>query len=206
MKKLKRYCKNIEDVENYEKAKADNFEGWCVHHHLETHTSDGERRLVDITADELNALGMYYNRPAEELIFMTSKEHTSLHRKGKYFSEEHKLKLSENHKGMLCKKHTEEAKQKMSAAWDYDKHFTEETRKKMSESRKCEKNGFYGKHHSEESKRNMSESHKCKHFSEEHKLKLSEAKKVKHWFNNGVTSTQDFVCPLGFVPGRLKKK
>ena len=51
-----------------EKAKADNFIGWDRHHRLETHNSDGERRLVNLTVDELKALDMYYNRPAEELI------------------------------------------------------------------------------------------------------------------------------------------
>ena len=67
------YCKDYENIENYDKALADNFKGWCVHHRLETHNSDGERLLVDITRDELKALGMCYNRPASELIFLTKK-------------------------------------------------------------------------------------------------------------------------------------
>ena len=83
LKYYKRYCKDIENVENFEKAKADNFKGWDCHHRLETHNSDGERRLVDITQAELIALGMYYNRPASELIFMKESEHSSLHTKGK---------------------------------------------------------------------------------------------------------------------------
>ena len=53
MRNFKRYCKDYENIENYEKAKADDFKNWEVHHRLETHNSDGERRLVDITADEL---------------------------------------------------------------------------------------------------------------------------------------------------------
>ena len=101
---LKQYCKDYQNIENYEKALADNFVGWECHHRLQTWTSDGERRLVDITADELKALDMYYNRPAEELVFLTTTEHSSLHKKGKQFSEEHKTKLSDS--------------------WDYDKHFT----------------------------------------------------------------------------------
>lgn len=77
---LSSYCKDdITKIENYELAKKDNFEGWCCHHRLETHTSDGERRLVDISAKELVALDMYYCRPAEELILMTTKEHRRLH-------------------------------------------------------------------------------------------------------------------------------
>ena len=94
----KQYCKEPEKIENYEKAKKDNFKGWECHHRLETHNSDGERRLVDITADELKALDMYYNRPPEELIFLTIKEHNAFN-KGKHLSEEHKKKLSEASKG-----------------------------------------------------------------------------------------------------------
>lgn len=73
------YCTEPENIENYDKAKADNFVGWCIHHRLETHNSDGERRLIDITPAELEALGMYYYRPASELIFLTESEHKSLH-------------------------------------------------------------------------------------------------------------------------------
>ena len=35
---FKLYCKDYENIENYEKAKADNFIGWHCHHRLETHT------------------------------------------------------------------------------------------------------------------------------------------------------------------------
>lgn len=39
----RKYTMYIEKVENYEKAKADNFKGWDIHHRLETHTFDGKR-------------------------------------------------------------------------------------------------------------------------------------------------------------------
>lgn len=81
---LSSYCKDdITKIENYEEAKADGFNGWQLHHRLETHTSDGELRKVDLLAKELIALDMYYNRPAEELILMTAKEHRRLHQCGK---------------------------------------------------------------------------------------------------------------------------
>ena len=80
------YCKLEEqtEVENYELAKADNFVGWDRHHRLETHNSDGEKRLVPITPDELKALGMYFNRPARELIWMRKSDHKSLHQSCKW--------------------------------------------------------------------------------------------------------------------------
>ena len=118
----KRFCKNPENIENYEKALADNFVGWECHHRLETHNSDGIRREVDILSEELQALGMYWHRPASELIFLPISEHQSLHQKGKnnsmygkHFSEESKKKIGEANKG---------------------KHRSEETKMKMSESKK----------------------------------------------------------------------
>ena len=173
---FERYCKDYEKIENYEKAKADDFKNWEVHHRLETHNSDGERRLVDITADELKALDMYYNRPASELIFLTSREHHE-YRKGK-------------------------------------KH-SEETKKKMREVKKGEKNPFYGKHHTEESKNKLREAQKgnkyalgCKR-SEETRRRMAEVAKgnanVKgtHWYNNGKINIMSKECPPGFTPGRM---
>ena len=120
---FERYCKDYKNIENYEKALDDNFVGWDCHHRLETHTSDGKRRLVDISQKELMALNMYYNRPAEELIFLTTREHNAFKKGkqagenhpmyGKHHSEETKNKMRESHKG---KKFTEEHKKKIGAA------------------------------------------------------------------------------------------
>ena len=96
---FERYCKDYENIENFEKAKADNFKGWHCHHRLETHNSDGERRLVDIAKKELKALGMYHHRPASELIFLTTSEHQFLHQKGKKRSDEAKKKIGAASKG-----------------------------------------------------------------------------------------------------------
>ena len=118
--KFERYCKEYENIENYQKALADNFVGWCCHH----------RKGVYIAVEKLKALGMYYNRPASELIFLTESEHDILHKKGKHFSEEHKNKLSEAHKG---KQLSEETRNKMSEA---KKNMSEETKNKLSEAQK----------------------------------------------------------------------
>lgn len=136
-KKFEYYCDDIENVENYEKAKADNFIGWNCHHRLETHNSDGERRIIDISHKELIALGMYWHRPSSELIFLTVKEHLYLHNKGKCFSEE--------------------TRRKMSKSWDYKKHITEEWKNKKSVMYKGENNPFYGKHHTKELRKKLSE-------------------------------------------------
>lgn len=150
---LKQYCDDIENVENYEAAKKDNFKDWDCHHKLETHNSDGERRPVDITGEELKALGMYYHRPANELIFLTIKEHLILHHKGKPRSEETKKKISEANKG---------------------KKLSEERKRKISEAHK-------GMHPSDEARKKMSEAHKGMRYSEETKKKISEVSKGKHW-------------------------
>ena len=159
---FKYYCKDYKNIENYEKALADNFKGWCVHH----------RKGIDTPAEELKALGMYYDRPADELIFLTVGEHTSLHEEGE-------------HNPNYGKQLSEEHRKKLSEAWSDDKHFTEETKKKISEVMKG----------------------RC--FSEEHRKKLSEASKGKrkgmHWYNNNITEKFCYECPDGFVPGRIKK-
>ena len=136
--RYKYYCKDYENIENYDKALKDNFKGWNCHHRLETHNSDGERRLVDITKKELKALDMYYNRPADELIFMTTSEHIRLHHKGKHRSEETKNKIVEAMKG----KHlSEEHKNKIGAASKGNKYAlgckrSDETKNKIAEAMK----------------------------------------------------------------------
>ena len=178
MKYYTRYTPEVEKVENYELALKDNFKGWDCHHRLETHNSDGERRLVDISIKELKALGMYYNRPPEEFIFLTELEHNTLHHKGKKRGprpEKTKKKISEAHKG---------------------KHLSEETKRKLSEAHKGKPAWNKGKHLSEEAKRKRSETLILKGRACNHK--------GTRWFNNGQINKRCFECPEGFVPGKLK--
>ena len=195
---IKKFCKDdISLIENYDKAIEDTTQTWHCHHRRETIFS--RKDLIEI--------GEYYNRPAEELIFLTKTDHQRLHHLGKQHSEESCKKMSESRKG--------------KPSWMKDKHHTAETCKKMSESRKGKPSGMKGKHHSEESRKKMSEAKKgkhfseesCKkmseakkgkHFSEEHKRKLSDVQKGTHWYNNGVKSTRAKECPKGFVKGRIK--
>ena len=186
----KQYCKDYEKIENYEKAKKDDFKGWHCHHRLETHNSDGERRLVDITVAELQALRMYYNRPPEELIFLTTREHNAF-KKGKRHTEETRRKMSEAQKGnknaLGCKR-SEETRKKISEA-KKGKHRSDETRRKM----KGHKNAL-GYKHSEEAKKKIGKA-----------MKGNTNTKGMHWFNNGKINTMAKECPEGFTPGCLRK-
>ena len=177
---FKRYCKDYKNIENYEKAKKDDFIGWECHHRLETHTPEGERRGEDISHKELIALGLYYNRPANELIFLKISEHTSLHWKGRHRPAEVRRKMAELRKG----KYTGE-KNPM-----YGKHHTDEARRKMAEAKKGEKNPNYGKHHTFEARQKISEANRINRTG-------------RHWYNNGKENKFCYECPEGFIPGRL---
>ena len=180
---FKRYCKDYQNIENYEAAKKDNFIGWECHHRLETHNSDGERRLVDITADELKALDMYYDRPSEELIFLTKSGHASLRK----LSSETRKRLSDINKGRNNP--------------FYGKHHTKENKKRISAASK-------GRRHTEEARKKMSDAAKGKPKTKEHKKKIAEAARInsmgRHWYNNGKENKFCYECPDGFVPGMLK--
>ena len=91
------------------------------------------------------------------------------------------------------------------SAW-CGKHHSEETKQKMSETRKW-------RTLSEEWKRKLSEAQKGKHHSQEIKRKMSEAAKGRNkdtiWINNGIVNKRiqlDESIPEGFVRGRLKNK
>ena len=69
-----RYCKNAEEIENYELAKKDNFEGWHCHHRLETMPFSGKI----VSQKYLIEQGLYYNVQPSALIYMKSHEHRCL--------------------------------------------------------------------------------------------------------------------------------
>ena len=129
-KRAIKYCKNdISLIENYDKAIADKSQTWQCHH----------RRETIYSAKELIDIGEYYNRPAEELIFLTSNEHHRLHQLGKHHSEDTRKKMSEATKG---------------------KHLSEETRKKISDALNGENHPMFGKHHTAEARKKIGKVHK----------------------------------------------
>ena len=188
-KSVERFCKDYTKIENYEIA-VNSSEMYACHHRLETHTSDGERRLVDISKQELIALGMYYNRPPEELVFMQRGKHTSLHWKDKKLSETTKAKLSAAIKG---RKLSKEHKAKITASMKGKNRGSksDETKAKISASLKGKKGHP---------------------ISDELKAKLYAANKGntnvrgKKWYNNGYKNIRSFSCPEGYIPGRLSFK
>lgn len=131
-KKVKRYCSDdMSLIENYELAVSDTTQTWHCHHRKET--DEG------VSADKLKEMGLYYNRPSTELIFLTESQHRSLHGVNAYV----------------------ETRNKISRANTGSKRTTEQC-KHISEARIGKNIGctpwMKGKHHSEESKRKISES------------------------------------------------
>ena len=108
----RKYCKNPELIENYNKAIIDTENIWECHHKLEAF----------FTMKELIEMDRYYNVPARELIFVKNrKEHLRWPHKGKNImyekmknkklTEEHKEKISKSHTG---KKHSKEHVEKLA--------------------------------------------------------------------------------------------
>lgn len=99
--KAKSYCsEDISLIENYELAIGGQTQTWECHHRKETDEGLSRTELIE--------MGLYFNRPASELIFLTKSEHSSLHHK--------------NNKHNLGNHHTEETKTKMSEAKNGEKH------------------------------------------------------------------------------------
>ena len=138
-----KFCSEpLELVENYQQALAEGFKGWCMHHRLEIQP-DGTR----MSRQELKDKGLYYGRPASELIFMRGPEHSYLHNKGRTFSEESRQKMSEAKRGENNP--------------NFGKQLSEEHRQKIAEAHKGENNPFFGKHHSAETRQKMSKTRKA---------------------------------------------
>ena len=85
-KRFKKYCcEDISLIENYEKAVNDKTQTWCCHHKLEI-------ELLK-KPSELKEMGLYFDRPASELIFLTRSEHIKLHSLYREYTDEWKEKL-----------------------------------------------------------------------------------------------------------------
>ena len=91
---INKYCKeDISLIENYDKAINDKEHIWDCHHKLEI----GEGYTN--STEDLKLMNLYFNRPANELIFITHAEHSKLHHTGHVLSEDTKIKVSKAMKG-----------------------------------------------------------------------------------------------------------
>lgn len=154
---IKTFCKDdISKIENYEQAINDTSKTWECHHRLEL-TINGE---FAHTKEELIRLGMYYNRPYFELIFLPKSEHTRLHMKSKALSENVKNTLSTKRKGR---------KPNLGKHWS----LSDEAKRNHSISMKNKKK-------STEHKRKISETLSGRTLSAETKKKISESMKMKN--------------------------
>lgn len=166
----------ISKIEGYDEMIGSN-EKYVIHHRLETHDKWGNKRDESIPSWVLKRLGLYYYRPASELIFISISEHKKLHQTGCKFSDETKAKMSARRKG--------------ATPWNKGKTgiYTDEVRKSISESVKANwRNGTY----------------KPKPLTEEHKQKIKEDKIGRKHYTNGIVEI--FIkgeCPEGFRPGRI---
>lgn len=176
----KKYCSEpLELIENFEAAKADDFKGWVMHHRREIN-EDGTRVL----AKELKRQGLYFHRPASELVFMRHAEHSRLHSIGNVYT-----------RGMCL---SAETRKKMSKA-KKGKTLSTAHRQKLSEV-------LTGRHLPDIVCQKIAEANKGKTFSEEHCQKISQANIGRHWWNNEISSKFARECPgPDWKRGYLKK-
>lgn len=133
-------CEPLENIENYHEAMAAP-EKWCCHHRW------GISPVGVFSKEYLISIGLYYNRPACELVFMRESEHQSMHNK--------------HRRGDTREKLAEAARKFFTGR----KH-SEETRRKISESKLGDKNPMYGKPGTNLGKK----------FTDEHRANMSKAR------------------------------
>lgn len=152
--------------------------------------------------DDVETMAKLYEEARMNMDFATNK--------GKKFSDEHKRKIGEthkgsknwnaSHKGILSPSYgrvrSEEEKLKNRIAHLGKKH-TEESKRKISAATSGKNNPMYGK----SSWDGLTADERKKRIE---KLKASTVGKC--WYNNGITEVLSFEQPNGFVAGRLRKK
>ena len=110
-------CEDISKIENYDKAINDKSDTvWDCHHKLG----------IIKTKKELQEMGLYYNRPASELMFLTHNEHRYLH--NLFISIKIREKLSKSSKKLW---ESQEYREKHRIA-NTGRHLSEKTRDKIS--------------------------------------------------------------------------
>ena len=172
-RRIKEYCcEDITLIENYEKAKKSE-KIWDCHHKAEI------LPCGNFSREDLKKFGLYYNRPACELILLSKSDHSKLHSEnyqkdnnphfGHQHSEETKAILRKKRLGMI---------------------FSKEWRANIGRS-----------------KEGHMPWNKGKSLPQEYRDKISKTLSGTHWYNNGNVQLQAKECPgPEWKRGRLKKK
>lgn len=224
--RLRKYCKNYEKIENYDKAVSDTTQTWECHHRMELITTGA---VVNSSVQDLKDWGIYYDRPADELIFLTKDEHRKLHQTGKQVSKETRKLQSKAKKGKKGHKLSDETKKKISIsntgkshpAWNKGVPCSEEAKRKMSEALKGKPSNRKGKTHSDETRKKISEKLKEMHLvspmkGKTHSDEAKEKNRLAHlgkkgpncgksWFTNGEVNVMASECPDGFWKGMTRR-
>lgn len=172
---------DISLIENYTEAMNDKENIWVCHHKLG----------IDISRDKLKRLGLYFHRPASELIFMMRSEHISLHSKSKIRDETYKARISEG----------------LSHSNKFKEHLYNHNRSTQMRER-CRNMGKNNKGKQSWNK-GKPYPHKGVPHTDKTKKHLSEVRKNKIWINDGhITKSIDKNMPIpdGFVRGCLFNK
>lgn len=123
-------CEDISKIENYDKAVADKTQSWHCHHKVEI------LPCGNFTPKDLKKYGLYYHRPANELVFLTLSQHTAVHNSHRYVSDDVREKLRQaklgNKNPNFGKSRPNETKAKISSAHKGMK-IPHNIRKKISE-------------------------------------------------------------------------
>lgn len=225
-KGVKQFCsEDISKIENYAPAVADATQTWDCHHRLQILEHRSQKYLKEN--------GLYFHRPASELIFLTHKDHMLLHKKWQRVwneihrpADEAKRKISDkmrvrfsdkrNHPNFgrhlsdeTKKKLSEKAKARFADPENhpmFGKHMSEYSKNKISESNKGRAAWNKGISPSEESKKKMSDAHKGVSPSESTRAKQSEIMKKKIWVTNGTQNLRvdPASIPNGWTRGRTR--
>lgn len=188
------YCReDISLIENYEIA-VNSPEKYDCHHRLEIQGNNV------LSVKELKEQGLYYKRPAKELIFLTHEEHCRIHgklrcpnkghipgNKGKHYFNNGTVEMF----ALECPEGFVRGRLPRNEQWS----------KRISKSRLANPIP-----QTPELLSKLRNSHLGKELSEQAREKLSESSKGRKFFNNGVINVFVKECPEGFIPGRLPNK
>lgn len=191
-------CENISSIENYEIA-VQSEEQYDCHHRLEI-KEDGSV----VSMKELIAQGLYYNRPASELIFLLRIDHKHLHAKHPVkISDDCRRKMSESQKRRFASMSEEERK----AVYGHSN--TEESIQKNRESQLKrfasmspeERKATFGRPWTEERRKQVSEKLKGKKFSKERNEQIRQKLLGKHHSEETKKKISD-IAKEGYASGK----